>query len=89
MSGELYTLKGSQIVLHGTVAADLHGMATEAGRRRAAVILRALNAPERAGAELRAIRAGAQSLAESGEATEDNVRALAHLIARLCEEVRP
>lgn len=83
-----YQLNGSRIIgPDDCVAADLHGLGTAAGKRRAALILAALNAPERRAAELRAIRGSAQSLAESGRATEDDVRALAHLIARLVEEV--
>lgn len=82
-----FELSGNQIVTaDGTVAADLHGMATESGRRRAGVILAALNAPARQAAELRAIRCDAQSIAESGTAVEDDVRRLAHLVARLASE---
>lgn len=68
------------------VIADVHGSATERGRRDIDTMLRALNhGPERLHT-LRRLRAQAESLSESGQPTEDGFRRLAGIVAELVQE---
>jgi hypothetical protein len=70
----------------GQVVADCHGSATVRGRRDAETMLRALNHEPARLQTLRRLRALAEVLSESGEATEDNFRRLAGIVAELTEE---
>ena len=84
---ESYTLENGQIIGPlGQVVADVHGLGTARGQRDVETMLRALNhRPERL-QNLRRLRAQAQSLSESGRATEDDVRRLAAVLVELVQE---
>jgi hypothetical protein len=79
-----YRLVRSQIIGPlGTVVADVHGMATEGGRRDAATMLAALNAGAQRAELLRGLRVEAAALADAGES--DGLRRLARVVAELIE----
>jgi hypothetical protein len=87
MSYTLDVSTGQLLSPEGKPVADLHGLGTPEGRARAERMLAALNAAPGRAEALKRIGAVARYLAESGQATEDGVRALAAVVADLVQEV--